>query len=423
MDPTLKAALDELKMNLGQAIEAQQKAHKEFTDTVNSDEKKRDAVWDGKIAKLQAELDKFEPVSAALAKIEADNKAAAEAKTKADEELKERLDSIETEVKRPRGVVEDDQEKAKLQAKRAAFSEFMRKGKEMMTPERLNVMTVADDTTGGYLAPAEYVFDIIKGVVEFSPIRGLCTVRQTSQKEVSYPKRTAVFAARWTGEIETRVETDGLRYGLETIHIHEQTAESYVSMANLEDSAFDLEAILKEEFTEQFGVGEGIALISGNGVGKPQGFTVVAGTNSVVSGAATSVTADGIIALKYAVKTQYAKNGTFVLNRGTLKAVRQLKDSTNQYLWVPGLAQGRPNAIDGDPYVEAPDMADLAASSKSVAYGDFKRGVIVVDRLQMSILRDPYTRAGVGQVKFVARRRLGGQVVLPEALAIMTTST
>jgi HK97 family phage major capsid protein len=421
MDKDLQAALDALGMTQKQAVEAQQKAHKEFTETVTADSAKRDAVYDAKIEKLQTALDKFEPVSAAIAKVEAQAKADAEAKAAADAALIERLDQFEVELKRPRAV-EGDESKAKAKLDHDAFFEFARRG-DRMDRERMNVLTIADDTTGGYLAPAEYVMDILKNVIEFSPIRGLATVRTTSQKSVQYPKRTGVFAANWVGEIETRTETTGLTYGLEDIPVHEMTAESYITMANLEDSAFNLEQILKEEFTEQFGVAEGIAFITGNGVKKPQGFTVASGTNSVNSGAATSVTADGLIDLKYSVKTQYTKNGTYVLNRGTLKVVRKLKDGNGQYLWVPGLAVGRPNAIDGDPYVECPDMADLAASSKSVAYGDFKRGMIVVDRLTMSLLRDAYTRASVGQIKFVARRRLGAQVVIPEAISVLTTST
>lgn len=418
MDEALKKALEQLGMTQAQAIESQQKAHKEFTDAVTADSTKRDAAYDAKIEKLQAELNKFEPLSAALVAAEAKDKAEAEER----KALKEQIDRIETKINRP-DVDQIDEAKAKAKAyHQVFFNELCRGGRENMPRERLAVLTVADDTTGGYLAPVEYVMEMLKNVVEFSPMRGIVRTMATSQKSVQFPKRTGVFSATWVSEIGTRSERTGLTFGLEEIPVHEMTAESYISMANLEDSAFDLEGMLRSEFTEQFGVLEGIGIISGDGIGKIQGFTVASGTNAVNSGAATTVTADGLINLKYSVKTDYVKNGQFVLNRGTLKAIRKLKDGNGQYLWVPGLAVGRPNAIDGDPYVEAPDMADLGASSKSVAYGDFKRGYILVDRLSMSLLRDPYTRAGSGQVKFVVRRRLGGQVVIPEAISILTTS-
>lgn len=433
MDPALKAALDALGMTQTQAIDAQQKAHAEFVATVNADDKKRDALYDDKIAKLQAALDKFEPLSATIAKIEAEAKTAADAKAAADKLTQEQLDRIETTMNRPPAPSEEAEAKAQAKAKQDAFWMFVRKGAEQMPAERKNVLTVADDTTGGYLAPPEYVMDIIKGVVEFSPMRPLLTVRSTSTKSIQYPKRTGVFAAVWVGEIETRSETTGLTWGLEELPVHEMTAESYISMVNLEDSAFNLEAQLKDEFTEQFGVAEGIALITGNGVKKPQGFLNApvgggssaagsGGTVAVNSGAAASIPADGILDLKYSLKTAYAKNASFVLNRGTLKAIRKLKDGNGQYLWVPGLAVGRPNAIDGDPYTEVVDMPDIGAGNKAMAYGDWKRAMIMADRLQMAIMRDIYTRANVGQIKFVARRRLGAQVVLGEAIAIMTVS-
>lgn len=410
MDPALQAALEKLGMTQAQAIEAQQKAHAEFTTTVNADTAKRDAAWDGKIAKLQAELDKFEPVSKAVADAETARKEAAD-------KFQEQLDRIETQVKRP-----PEPGASKEVLAKDAFFDFCRYGKDRMTAERLNVMTIADDTTGGYLAPPEYVKDIIKAVIERSPMRSLVRVISTSQKSVQIPKRTAVFAATWVGEIETRSETDGLRYGLEELPVHELVADSRFSMSNLEDSVFDLESELRNEFSEQFAVAEGIALISGTGTKKPEGILTASGSGSVNSGAATSVTADGLLSLKYSIKTQYAANAAFVLNRGTLGVIRKLKDGNGQYLWVPGLAVGRPNSIDGDPYVEMPDMPALAASAKSVAYGDFKRAYILVDRVSMSLLRDGFTLASSGQVKFIARRRLGGQVVLAEAFSVMTTS-
>jgi len=92
-----------------------------------------------------------------------------------------------------------------------------------------------------------------------------------------------------------------------------------------------------------------------------------------------------------------------------------LKDADKGYVWQPGLALGKPNTIDGDPYVEVPDMPNEGAGAFPVAYGDFQRGYTLVDRIQMSMLRDPYTQATVGNIRFMFRRRLGGQVTLAEA--------
>ncbi len=90
---------------------------------------------------------------------------------------------------------------------------------------------------------------------------------------------------------------------------------------------------------------------------------------------------------------------------------------------MPGLAQGRPNTIDGDPYVEVPDMPNEGAGLYPVAYGDFRRGYVWVDRIQMEMLRDPYTQATSGNIRNIMRKRVGGQVSLPEAIRKLKCST
>ena len=142
-----------------------------------------------------------------------------------------------------------------------------------------------------------------------------------------------------------------------------------------------------------------------------------------VSGSATEITGDGIINLKYALKSAYTANATFLLNRTSLAAIRKLKDINGQYIWMSGIAAGRPNTLDGDPYLEMPDMPNAGAGLYPVAYGDFRRGYAWVDRLQMAFLRDPYTQAAVGNVRNIFRQRVGGQVRDAEAIKKMKCST
>lgn len=416
MDPELEKALKALGMTQEKAILAQEAAHKAFVDAQAEVAKKRDAVTDAKLDKLQAELDKFEPVSAALAKIEERAKAEAEER----KAQQEQLDRIETRVNRPPAGTEIPDEKAV--AARVAFVDFLRMGFERMTPERRNVLTIGDDTGGGYLSTPDYMKEIIKAQVEFSPMRSLARIVQTSSKSIQWPKRTGTFTGGWVGETETRTEATGQAYGLEDIPANEQWIEVYVSNSLLEDSVFDVEAEVKTDAAEQFGVMEGTAFTSGNGTKKPQGFLVAPGTVATNSLAATDVAADGVLDLKYSIKTAYAREATFVLNRKTLRNVRKLKDGNGQYLWMPGLAQGRPNSIDGDPYQEFPDMPDPAAGAKIMAYGAWRRAYIIADRLSLAVVRDNVTRASQGQVKFVMRRRVGGQVVLAEAISVMSCS-
>jgi HK97 family phage major capsid protein len=282
---------------------------------------------------------------------------------------------------------------------------------------------ISNDATGGYLAPSEYVREIIKGVTEMSAARSLARVRQTGSKSILLPKRTGQFAAQWTAEQGARNETAGLAWGMLEIHAHEMFALVDISQQNLEDSAFNLESEIGFEATEQFAVAEGAAFVSGSGVGQPEGFLTNADVGFTVSGSAAAVTGDGLLTLKHAIKTAYARNASWALNRTTLGSVRKLKNGQGDYIWMPGLADGKPNTIDGDPYVEVPDMPSEAANAFPVAYGDFQRGYSLVDRIAMSMLRDPFTQATSGNIRFLFRRRVGGMVVLPEAIRKLKCST
>jgi len=239
------------------------------------------------------------------------------------------------------------------------------------------------------------------------------------------PSRSATFSAAWVAEQGTRSETTGYTTQLEEIPTHEQYALVDISTQMLEDSVFNLEAEMQGEFAEQFAKNEGTAFVSGNSVGKPEGITVNSNVGTTNSGAAAALTGDGLIDLVHAIKTEYGRNGTFVFNRTTLAEIRQLKDSAGQYVFQAGmmLTAGVPNTILGYPYVEMPDMPDVAASAKPVAFGDFSRGYMIVDRISMSVLRDPFTQATSGNVRYVARARVGGQVVLPEAIRLQNIST
>jgi HK97 family phage major capsid protein len=122
--------------------------------------------------------------------------------------------------------------------------------------------------------------------------------------------------------------------------------------------------------------------------------------------------------LVHSIKSEYSRNGTFIFNRSTLAAIRQLKDTAGQYVFQPGmmLTGGVTNTILGYPYVEATDMPDVAGSAKPVVFGDFARAYMIVDRVSMAVLRDPFTQATTGNVRYIARRRVGGQIIQAEAI-------
>lgn len=335
--------------------------------------------------------------------------------------LSDQIGRLETALKRPHRGQRGGEAGWRRGAVGRAFGGFLRKGTERMAADEMKALTVANDTSGGFLAPAEYVREIIKGEIEISPIRTVARVRQTGNRAVQVPKRTGQFAAQWTGEVETRSETTGLTYGLEELPTHELYALVDISQQDLEDAEFNLEEELGQEFAEQFALAEAAAFVNGNGMKRPAGFMDDAAVTSDNSGSAATIAdaagqADGLIEMFHNLKTAYARAGVWLLNRRTLGAVRKLKDANDNYVWQPGLAGGIPATILGAPYVETPDMPDEAANAFPIAFGDWRRGYLIVDRIAMSVLRDPFTQATSGSVRFVARRRVGGQVVLAEAI-------
>lgn len=288
------------------------------------------------------------------------------------------------------------------------------------TAAEYKALAISPDSAGGNLAPIEYVREINKGVTEITPFRSAVRTRTTALKSIQVPKRTGQFAAQWVSEQGGKSETEGLAYGLDEIAAHEIYALIDITNQMLEDSAFDMEAEIRTEAEEQFSVAEGQAFVSGNGIGKMEGILSNPDVGTVQSGNANLITADGIINLQYGVKTAYARRGIFMLNRPTIGSIRKLKDGNGQYLWMPGIANGVPNTINGASYVEAPDMPNIAAGNKPVAFGDFYRGYTLVDRIAMEMLRDPYTQATGGKIRFIFRRRVGGKVTLAEAIKTLT---
>lgn len=393
----IKAAISEM----GNAFEEFKKSYDQKLENVEKGI--ADPLLDEKINAIEAKMDSLENVNQALT-----------LQQQQAENQKEQMDRIETMLRRPQSGLESKQIDEGLMA----WDSYLRKGLESLNPDEKKALTVSNDSTGGYLAPPEYVREMIKAVTEISPIRTIARVRSTGQRSVQMPKRTGQFSAAWVAESGTRSETTGYTVGMEEIPTHEHYALVDISEQDLEDSVFDLEAEMQSEFAEQFAKAEGTAFTNGNSVGKPEGFMTNSSVGEANSGNGTALLADGLLTLVHSIKSEYGRNGRFVFNRTTLAAIRKLKDTAGQYVFQAGMSleNGTPNTILGYPYVEATDMPDIAANAYPVAFGDFARAYMIVDRVSLAVLRDPFTQATTGNVRYIARRRVGGQVVLAEAI-------
>lgn len=297
-----------------------------------------------------------------------------------------------------------------------AFNLFLRRGVERMSADEVKALTVASDTNGGFLAPEEFGNELIKLLSEYSPIRSYARVVSISAPEIKYPRRVSGTAATWVDETEDRTES-GMTFEQVTLTPFELATFTDVSNQLLEDNAYGLEGELLADYAQSFGQTEGLAFVKGTGVKQPKGIMTATGIKEVKTGVAatfpTTNPADVLIGMYHELATTHANNGVWLMNRKTLGEIRKWKDSTGRYLVLDPITAGGVSTLLGRPIVEMPDMDDIGAGKAPILFGDMT-GYRIVDRVGLSTLRDPYSLATKGQVRFHARKRVGADVTHPD---------
>lgn len=293
-------------------------------------------------------------------------------------------------------------------------------------------MSVGSNPDGGYLAPIEWDRTITDKLKLISAMRGLARVQQVSTGRFTRLYNDRATASGWVGETAARPATGNAQLSSLQFDTGEVYANPSATQTLLDDALVNVDAWLAEEVQTEFAYQEGVAFVSGDGANKPFGFlTYVTGAANAAkhpwgaiglinTGAAAALTADGLVDLVYALPSERAMNAAFVMNRATQGLVRKLKDADNQYLWRPGLEAGAPATLLGFPVVEMPAMPNVAAGTKPIALGDFSRGYLIVDRIGVRVLRDPYTSKP--NILFYTTKRVGGGVNDPEAIKVQNVS-
>lgn len=350
------------------------------------------------------------------------------------EKLEKSLEQLETKLNRP--LVAETKENKSNEAKEI-FIKACRYGRRSLTEEEqktiktdpknleTKTMTVQDDTTGGYFAMPEIIRnELLEDLQETSPIRQIATVRTTSNRSIKIRKKSGHVTAYWTGELASISDIQSnWAFQMIEIPVYEMTGRVDISTQDLDDADYNFESDLREESSTQFGNTENTAFVSGNGANRPQGILTNGDVSEVANGHASELQADALIDLFFELKTPYLANSSWILRRSTLKEVRKLKDGNGQYLWAPNLEMGKGPTILDKPYLECSDVPAIAASAYPIVFGDFKKAYRIVDRKQIDILRDPYTQAASGTVRFIIHKRVGAQVILPEAIKKLKIAT
>lgn len=347
--------------------------------------------------------------------------------SKALSDQKSALDRMALAAQRP-GVAPAREDTEKKQA----ILSYMRKGDAaaLHAIERKS-LNAGVDAEGGYLAPEPTERIIAAAVRDISPIRQIASVREIGVTSFKKPVSLGGGAAGWVGETGGRIETQTPALSSIDFPTMELYAMPAASQTLLDDAVVDIEQWLADEVQGEFAAQETDAFVNGDGINKPKGFlsyTKVAEAvrapseiGYIATGAAGAFAAanpaDTLLDLIYAPKQAFRANGRFVMNRKTLSAVRKFKDADGNYLWQPSVAAGAPSTLFGYPVTEAEDMPDIGANAYPIAFGDFARGYLIVDRQGVRILRDPYSAKPY--VLFYTTKRVGGGVQNFDAIKLL----
>ena len=369
--------------------------------------------------KKAPDFDKIERIEKDLAKQEEKNQAfltESKAAEKREEEMKERMDVLESELARSGGKGEGKNYRESEEFK--ALEQFIKKDIYLLSPEQKAVLRTDSDVQGGFLVMTEMDNQITKKITEISAIRSIARVRTIGAKSLEVPVRDTIPTAEYEGEAETSTE-DTSTYSSETLTAFRQTVTIPITQDMLMDSAFDMEAEIMGDGGESFAQGEGTGFVVGTGFKQPEGFTVDSRVvaNARISDVSATIGFDDVMNLTGDLKTGY--NPVYVFNRRTLAFLRTLKGGDGHPLWQPGMNGVVMNTINGFPYLIAEDMPDIASASIPVAFGDFARGYTIIDRTGMAVIRDEVTRKKNAIVEFTLQRWNTGQVTLPEAIKLL----
>lgn len=300
-------------------------------------------------------------------------------------------------------------------------------------PERRATQVVTSTgSAGGFALPEVIERTIARLSVDISPMRQIALVRQVGSPDYKELFDLNGAGFEWVGETDTRNQSNTPDMAEVAPTFGMASAKPQATEESLDDLFFDVESWLIDSAVESITQGEGAAFVSGNGTKKPTGFlagpTPVTTADSsrafgtlqyIASGqaAAMPTSADVFYDLVYGVRARYRSNAQWLTNKLVLAAMRKYKDAQNQYLWQPALTAGQPATFLGYGITEAEDMPAVAANAFPLAFGDFKQGYLIADRVGMRMTRDEVTSPGF--VKFYVRKRVGGKLRNTQAIKLL----
>lgn len=316
-----------------------------------------------------------------------------------------------------------------------AFDAYVRSGDDrLLRSLESKAMSYGSGQDGGYLVPDEVETEIGRRLAVISPIRSIASVRQVSGAVLKKPFMVFGPAVGWVAETAARPQTNSPTLDEMQFPTAELYAMPAATASLLEDSIVDLDQWIASEVEVAFAEQEGAAFVNGDGTGKPRGFLQYDQVDEtswvwdrigyVPTGVAgelpATASSDKLIDMVYSLKAGYRQNANWVMNRKTQATIRKLKDADGNYLWQPPATPGARAMLMGFGLVEAEEMPDIGVDATPIAFGDFQRGYLIVDRAGVRVLRDPYSAKPY--VLFYTTKRVGGGIQDFDAIKLLKFS-
>jgi HK97 family phage major capsid protein len=312
-----------------------------------------------------------------------------------------------------------------------AFGQYMRGGLERLNVEQRQLLLAnhvdtnelrAQGTTsgsvGGYLIPPGYRTVLVETMKAYGGLINHANVITTSTgNPLQWPTNDETsIIGEILGENVATTAND-MTFGTRTIGAYMYTSRQvFVSLQLLQDAAFNLDTFVPHALGVRLGRIVAQHLVSGSGSGQPTGAATNA-TVAVTGADQTSITYDNLIDLEHSLDPAYrAASCRFIMADTTLATLRKLKDTMGRPIWLPVPTPGFPATINGLPYTIDQGMAVPGASAKSILFGDFQRGYIVRQVLDMQMVRFSERYMDALQVAFLAFMRLDGRPDDPAAI-------
>lgn len=383
---------------------------------------KRNKAWEGAKAFLESKRDKDGLISEEDALIYDEMERKVKNYTEEIERL-QKMEAMEQELSKPinDAIVSKPMDRKEEEKKGRASDEYR---KDMLKAIRSNFKQVTNllqegvDTDGGYLVPEEYDNRLIDVLNENNIMRTLGTKITTSGLHRITITATKP-AALWVEE-GGKIPFSDSTFGQITIDAFKLAVGVKVTNELLYDSMFPLESYIIEQFGKAMGNAEEDAFLNGDGKKKPLGiFHQDGGAISDVTTAGGTISSDDIISLVYALGRPYRQKAKFIMNDQTIAVIRKLKDGNGSYMWQPSIKEGEPDRLLGYPVFTSAYAPIVEAGKPAIAFGDFSY-YNIADRGTRSIQELTELYAETDTTGFIAKERVDGKLILPEAVHLLT---